>query len=60
MLFREARGTPSANDGLREVPVLMLAPMYALLALGLYFGVFGSQTLSIATGAAQTLLGGYQ
>ena len=60
MLFREARSSSVTNEGFREVPVLMLAPMYFLLALGLYFGVFGSETLGIAAGAAEALLGGYQ
>jgi len=60
MLFRESRSSSIASEGYREVPVLMLIPMYALLALGLYFGVFGSQTLSLAGGAAETLIGGYQ
>jgi len=60
MLFRESRSGSVASKGVREAPMLMLVPMYALLALGLYFGVFGSQTLAIATGAAETLLGGYQ
>jgi len=59
MIFREARSTTAASDGFREVPLLMLAPMYALLAFSLYFGIFGSQTLGIAAGAAEALLGGY-
>jgi len=60
MLFREARGNTAVGDGHREVPILMLIPMYALLLLSVYFGVFGSQTLGLAEGAAQSLLGGYQ
>jgi len=60
MLFRKARSATIASEGYREVPMLMLIPMYALLILGLYFGLFGSQTLGLAGGAAQTLLGGYQ
>jgi len=60
MLFREVRSNTIASDGHREAPVLMLIAMYALLLLGVYFGVFGSTTLALAEGAAQTLLGGYQ
>jgi len=60
MLFREARGASIASEGHREVPLLMLMPMYVLLAIGLYMGVFGGQTLELADGAAQTLLRGYQ
>lgn len=60
LMFREARSETASIQGVREVPALMLAPLYALLALGLYFGVFGSQTLMLASGAAETLLGGYQ
>ncbi len=60
MLFREARESSASGEGYQEVPLLMLVPMYALLALGLYFGLFGSQTLGIASGAAESLLGGYQ
>jgi len=59
MLFRQSRSTNVSSEGLSEVPVLMLVPMYALLAVGLYFGIFGSQTLGIAAGAAEALLGGY-
>jgi len=59
MLFREARSVNPTGTGYREAPVLMLVPMYVLLALGLYFGLFGSQTLNVASGAAQALIGGY-
>ncbi len=60
LLFRESRSETAGMTGVNEAPLLMLAPLYALLALSVYFGVFGSQTLRLAAGAAQTLLGGYQ
>ncbi len=59
ILFRESRGPAVSNEGYREVPISMLVPMYSLLALSLYFGIFGGQSLSLAGSAAETLLRGY-
>lgn len=59
IMFRESRGAVVSSEGYREVPVTMLVPMYALLALSFYFGIFGGQSLSLAGSAAETLLRGY-
>ena len=43
-----------------EAPWSMLAPMWILIALSLFFGVQATLTMDIATGAAEALLGGIQ
>lgn len=59
MLFRESRQSDTATTGLREAPLSMLIPMYLLVAVGLYFGINGGTTLSLASDAASALLGGF-
>jgi len=59
MLFRESRQTQPESSGMSEAPLSMLIPMYALVAMGLYFGINGSATLKVAGDAAQQLLGGF-
>jgi multicomponent Na+:H+ antiporter subunit D len=59
MLFRQAREADHNSSGMAEAPVSMLVPMYLLVIAGLYFGINGSQTLSIANDAAKQLLGGF-
>ncbi|MFK7889613.1 MAG: monovalent cation/H+ antiporter subunit D family protein [Granulosicoccus sp.] len=58
MLFRESRQAGAETSGFREAPVSMLIPMYVLIAIGLYFGINGGTTLSLAGEAASQLLGG--
>jgi len=59
MLFRQSRNATPESSGLSEAPVSMLVPMYLLLAIGLYFGIDGDATLSLAGDAANQLLGGF-
>jgi len=59
MLFRESRQTEAATSGLKEAPISMLIPMYVLVAVGLYFGINGEVTLSLAGDAARQLLEGF-
>jgi hypothetical protein len=60
MLFRESRESTGETSGMQEAPVSMLIPMYLLVGIGLYFGVNGGATLSLASEAAARLLGGFQ
>lgn len=59
MLFRESREPTQGSTGLSEAPLSMLVPMYLLIAIGLYFGINGNATLSLAGDAAKQLLGGF-
>lgn len=59
MLFRQSRKVTSEPVVYREAPKSMLIPMYALLAIGLWFGIHGGFVLDVAGDAAQSLLGGY-
>ncbi|MFK7996662.1 MAG: monovalent cation/H+ antiporter subunit D family protein [Granulosicoccus sp.] len=59
MLFRQSRQATPASSGLSEAPLSMLLPMYLLIAIGLYFGINGNATLSLAGEAARQLLGGF-
>lgn len=59
MLFRQSRQTTPESSGLSEAPISMLIPMYLLIAIGLYFGINGNATLSLAGEAAGQLLEGF-
>jgi len=59
MLFRQSREAGQQASGLSEAPVSMLIPMYILVAIALYFGFNGSETLGVANEAAEQLLGGF-
>jgi len=59
MLFRQSRQSTPESSGLSEAPLSMLLPMYLLIAIGLYFGINGNATLSLAGDAAKQLLGGF-
>jgi multicomponent Na+:H+ antiporter subunit D len=52
--FREAN--PAA--GIREAPLGLLAPTWALVLANLYFGIDASLTAGVATRAAEVLIGG--
>ena len=43
-----------------EAPASMLVPMWVMIGASYYFGINATLTLDIATGAAETLLGGVQ
>jgi len=60
MLFRSSRNQVPEPVGMHEAPMLMLIPMYVLIAVSIWFGVSGSTTLAVASEAATALLGGYQ
>lgn len=60
MLFRRSRGDQPAAEGMTEAPLMMLIPMYFLIAISIWFGVSGGTTLAVAAEAASALLGGYQ
>ena len=59
MLFRQVRNDMPATSGLSEAPLSMLLPMYLLIAIGLYFGINGDVTLTLAGDAARELLSGF-
>ena len=46
--------------GADEAPTLMLIPLYGLVAASIWYGVFGDQSLAIATQAAIDLRGGFR
>ncbi len=60
MLFKKQRLPNPMPTGRNEAPMSMLVPMYALIGLSLYLGIFGSKTLAVASDAAISLLGGYR
>jgi len=60
MLFSKQRLPNPIPKGRNEAPLSMLIPMYALIALSLYLGIYGSETLAVASEAATQLLGGFR
>jgi len=51
---------PKNAPAVSEAPLSMLVPMWALIGASIYFGIDATMTMDIATGAAETLLGGIQ
>jgi len=60
MLFKKQRLPSPIPQGRNEAPLSMLVPLYVLIALSLYLGLYGSKTLIIASEAATQLLGGFR
>ncbi len=60
MLFRKQRLPNPMPQGRNEAPLSMLVPMYVLIGLSLYLGVYGSETLTVSGEAAKQLLGGFR
>ncbi len=60
MLFRKQRLPNPIPQGRNEAPLSMLVPMYGLIFMSLYLGVYGSKTLAVASEAATQLLGGFR
>jgi len=58
MLFRQPRTDSSPPGGISEAPAMMLIPLWGLIVLSIGFGIFGNETLSIATAGAEKLLAG--
>ena len=54
------RPPPKEADEVSEAPLSMLVPLWVLIGASIYFGIDATQTLDIAIGAAETLLGGVQ
>ena len=52
------RPPPKGGPVVTEAPLSMLLPLWVLIGASLYFGIDATQTLGIAIGAAETLLGG--
>jgi multicomponent Na+:H+ antiporter subunit D len=50
-------GTADPDHDVREAPLGMLVPTWALVVATYYFGVDASLTTGVATRAAETLLG---
>lgn len=59
MVFRSPMTTGGAQ-GMDEAPWLMLLPMYLLLAVALWMGLNGDDTLALAADAATQLLAGFR
>ena len=59
MIFRRSRQPIPLPTGVYEAPLMMLFPLYLMVAISLYFGIYGSKTLAVAQLAAAQLLGGY-
>ena len=51
-------GEVSPEAGIREAPLGLLAPTWALVLANLYFGIDASLTAGVATRAAEVLIGG--
>lgn len=58
MIFRKPRLATPESSGTREAPLMMLIPLWGLIAISIFFGIFGSETLSIAASGAERLLDG--
>jgi len=58
MVFRKPRTGDQATNVIREAPWEMLVPVWILIAISICFGLFGSETLSIASAGAERLLQG--
>ena len=58
MLFRQPRTDSTLPGGISEAPAMMLIPLWGLIVLSFGFGIFGNETLSIATAGAEKLLAG--
>ncbi len=54
------RPPPKGAGEVSEAPLSMLVPLWVLIGASIYFGIDATQTLDIAIGAAETLLGGVQ
>ena len=54
------RPPPKEAGEVSEAPLSMLVPLWVLIGASIYFGIDATQTLDIAIGAAETLLGGVQ
>ncbi len=54
------RPRPRGAAKVSEAPLSMLAPMWAVVGVSIYFGINATWTLDMATGAAEALLGGIQ
>lgn len=57
MIFRKPR-TSTRTLEVNEAPMQMLIPLWLLIALSIVFGIFGNETLSIASAGAERLLTG--
>ncbi len=51
---------PDPDHEIREAPLSLLLPTWALVAASFYFGIDASLTADVATQAAETLIGGIQ
>jgi len=51
---------PKGAAKISEAPASMLVPMWVMIGISYYFGIDATFTLDVATGAAETLLGGVQ
>ena len=54
------RPPPKGGQDVTEAPLMMLVPLGVMIAATYYFGIDATRTLDVATGAAETLLGGIQ
>ena len=54
------RPPPKGAQDVTEAPLMMLVPLGIMIAATYYFGIDATRTLDVATGAAETLLGGIQ
>ena len=52
------RPPPKGAQNVTEAPLMMLVPLWVMIAATYYFGIDATRTLDVATGAAETLLRG--